>query len=289
MTQEFQNADLKGLYRGFADFTGGQIHYRSAGDPATRPLIMLHGSPGSSFSLTPSILVLATTRRVIAPDHPGNGDSTPLGLDAPTIPDFALAHLQALDALGIPSFDLYGYHTGASVAVELAEMAGDRVNRVILDGVSMFSPEDRERLSRHDHAPEIRPGLDGDHFTRVATMVRDAHVFWPWWNRTSPGLRQRGLPSPDFYHGEVVEVLKALSSYHLTYRASLTYDKRAALARLNRPCLLVAADNDQNRPYLEKVGNLVPHASAKVIPGLDTQNQIAATAEIFDAFLSATE
>lgn len=292
MSTSFTNEQLRRIRRGFIDRADGQTHYRCCG-PALQtgsdqpPLVMLHGSPGSSFSLVPTMLHLGENRPVIAPDHPGNGDSTPLATSDPTIPDFAAAHIEALDGIGLEQFDLYGYHTGASIAIQIAARWPQRVRRLILDGPSLFSAEERERLFAQDHAPAIALSMDGSHLTTAFAMVRDAHLFWPWWNRSVDGIRQRGLPSPDFLHGEVLEVLKALASYHLTYRSALSFDKKSLLADLSQPVLVTAGPRDQNIRALHPIAALIPGALAVEIPGLDTEADISASAARFEMFLAA--
>jgi pimeloyl-ACP methyl ester carboxylesterase len=72
---------------------------------------MLHASPGSSKQLETAMLALATNRRVIAPDTPGNGDTPPLPGGPPTIYTLAAALLDFLDSMGLDQADLYGSHT----------------------------------------------------------------------------------------------------------------------------------------------------------------------------------
>ena len=105
---------------------------RTAGAVAT-PLVMLHASPGSAKQLEGLIAPLAAHRRVVALDTRGNGDSTPLPIDSPTIHDFAAATIEALDALDLGRCDLYGTHTGASIAMEVALAQPQRVRRLVLD------------------------------------------------------------------------------------------------------------------------------------------------------------
>ena len=54
------------ISRGFVDIAEGQAHYRACGAKGLPVLVMFHGSPGSSFSLTPLMRHLGKRRRVIA-------------------------------------------------------------------------------------------------------------------------------------------------------------------------------------------------------------------------------
>ena len=82
------------IFRRFVDIPGGQVHYRTAGeDKGGTPLVMFHASPSSSKLLTPLIARFGRTRRVIAPDTMGNGDSSaPPKTDNPEIDDFVDWH-----------------------------------------------------------------------------------------------------------------------------------------------------------------------------------------------------
>ena len=59
------------MKRGFVDVPDGQAHYRALGDPARPALVMLHGSPGSGYSLMPLARHLARGRHVVAIDTLG--------------------------------------------------------------------------------------------------------------------------------------------------------------------------------------------------------------------------
>ena len=67
------------IRRRFFDLAAGQLHLRCADGPSDRPkLVALHQASGSSKALEPVIGAFAQTRPVVAPDLPGNGDSSPL-------------------------------------------------------------------------------------------------------------------------------------------------------------------------------------------------------------------
>jgi pimeloyl-ACP methyl ester carboxylesterase/membrane protein DedA with SNARE-associated domain len=96
-------------------------------DGASRlPVVLLHGSPGHSrdfFALAPA---LAGQRRLIVPDLPGFGQSTR------DIPDYSLrAHarytLELMDKLNLARVHLVGFSMGGGVALNLAELAPERV------------------------------------------------------------------------------------------------------------------------------------------------------------------
>ena len=207
--------------RGFVDVEGWQAHYRELGNASLPKLVMFHGSPGSGFSLVPLMRALAKDRHVLAIDSRGNGDSTAFEQETPTIAEYANAHLGVLNALGLERFDVYGYHTGTAICTELSIGHVERINKVILDGVSVFSPDESSELFANDHAPDIPITAEGTQLFQAWNMVRDAHLFWPWWDRGQKNIRDLGLPDANYLHGETIEVLKSCGTYYQSYRAAL--------------------------------------------------------------------
>ncbi|HUP22447.1 MAG TPA: alpha/beta fold hydrolase [Thermoanaerobaculia bacterium] len=97
----------------------------SAAD-ALRPVLLLHGSPGSADDFRTLGPALARDRRVIAPDLPGFGASER------AVPDYSvLAHagyaLQLLEKLDIERCHVLGFSMGGGVALELWGLAPERV------------------------------------------------------------------------------------------------------------------------------------------------------------------
>jgi len=95
------------------------------------PVVLLHGSPGSRRDLGRVAAGLRPRHRTILPDLPGFGDSER------DVPDYSIrAHaryvLQLLDELGIERFHVVGFSMGGGVALNLAELAPERVASVVL-------------------------------------------------------------------------------------------------------------------------------------------------------------
>ena len=161
--------------RGFVDLPHGQVHVRSAGDGG-RTLVMLHTNPTSSVDLVPLMSRLAADRAVLAPDTPGLGDSDPLPLEQPTIADYAVAVSSAVEALGLGEFDLYGCHTGANIAVEIALARPERVGRLVIDGTAMYSEQMKADLLAH-YVPGIAPDLEGRQLLWAWHFMRAQHLY----------------------------------------------------------------------------------------------------------------
>lgn len=242
------------IRRGFVDLPHGQTHYRMAGTTG-ESLLIIHASPGSSRQQVRLIEDFAGGARVFAPDTPGNGDSEPLGPDEPTIVDLAQAVRGFMDAAGIERARVYGSHTGASIATELAIMAPDRVSHLVLDGLSAMSDEDLADVLANYAFPFV-PDLDGAYLIRLFQFCRDQYLFFPWYKRTRAGRRDGGLGSAEDLHAWITEVMKASQTYHLNYRAAFKWQPAPRLPLVQCPTLLMAAIND---PLFDHSRDAAPH------------------------------
>jgi pimeloyl-ACP methyl ester carboxylesterase len=270
--------------RGFVTVAGGQVHYREAGGGRALPLVLLHPSPGSGKMLTPLLREMAASRRTIALDTRGNGDSTPLDLPDPGMADFAAATLEALDALGIATFDLFGSHTGASIAMETAILAPGRVRRLVIDSMGLWSPQRRDAYLAQN-SPVVEPDLMGSQFNWAFNYCRDQYLFWPWYERTAAARRAGGLPEPQVLHDFAVEVLKALGSYHHSYRAAARHPKRDRLPLIDVPTLVTSSPTDMLMQFVDEVASLVPGAQRAVVADPETEAGAAIAAKVYAAFL----
>jgi pimeloyl-ACP methyl ester carboxylesterase len=247
---------------------------------------MFHPSPGSSRMLEPLIAAFGATRRVIAPDTLGNGDSAAPTGDSPALDVFVDAHIAAIDALGLTRVDLYGGHTGGNIAAEIAIRRPGLVNRLILDGMSLYADAERDDMLRH-YAPAVVPAADGSHLLWIWNFVRDGYLFWPWYRRDAANRRDIGLPSPDALHDKFVEVVKAARTYHLSYRAAIGYRKETRLPLVAVPTLLACARNDMLLRYMDGVAALMPKATRTITPGIATPDDLAETVARMVAFLDS--
>lgn len=270
------SSPLPDIDRAFLRLAEGLVHYRCAGDPAsaTRPLYMAHAGPGSSLQLAPLAAELARRRRVIAPDMLGNGDScAPARLDT-DIAYYADCALRVIDALGLGRVDFYGSHTGAMIGVELARRHPDRVGKLVLDGAVLMEASERARMLEH-YAPPMRPDAHGGQFGWAYQFCRDMFLFYPYFDRDAGHRTGNGVPPPEVLHPFVVDVLKALTTYHCAYRAAWSYDMAEALAASRHEMLLVCSANDPTHGDLPKAAALRPDAAMTLFPPGTTPAQSA--------------
>lgn len=276
------------IKRGFSDLSHGQTHYRYAG--SGEPILALHASPGSSRQLTGLIGALATVGKVYAPDTPGNGDSTPLFEREPLIPELAEAVLRFMDVMELAKVRLYGSHTGAAIAAELAILAPERISHVVLDGVSWLTPEELQDILANYAFPFV-PDVDGAYLIRMFQFCRDQYMFFPWYKRTREHRRDNGLGSAADLHAWVTEVMKANETYHLNYRAAFKWDARDRLPLVKVPALLSAGENDPLFDITRELASAVTGGRFVGLPRFDApdfalERKAAITAFFSDIALS---
>lgn len=136
------------------DLAGGRMHYLRAG--SGRPLILLHGLMGYSFSWRFTIPAIARHATVFAIDNLGAGFSVaPNGMDC-SMRCSAQRVLQFVAAMGIEDYDLLGTSHGGAVAMLTAAISADnkdrRLRRLIL--VAPVNPWSR-------HGRRLAPFLGG--------------------------------------------------------------------------------------------------------------------------------
>lgn len=246
------------------------MHYREAGEGALdgAPLLVIHASPGSSRQQLGLVADFAPHTRVIAPDTPGNGDSEPLGPEELTVPDMAAAYLAFLDAMGLERVHVYGSHTGAAIAAELAIMAPARVAGVVLDGISVMAPDELADIMEH-YAHPFTPDLEGTYLQRIFQFCRDQYLFFPWYKRDRAHQRIGGLPHPDDLYAWVLEVLKGARTYHRNYRAAFQWDALGRMPLVSVPALVVAADNDPLVAGTHQAAHALPKPAYAQLPRFD--------------------
>src|SRR5689334_18746703 len=91
---------------------GARVRVWSAG--SGRPLVFLHGFEGHPGE-TPFLQGLAESRRVIAPEHPGFGESDG-SEQVESVLDVVLHLRQLLEALGVERADFVGHSLGGMFA-----------------------------------------------------------------------------------------------------------------------------------------------------------------------------
>src|SRR5215218_1540833 len=154
------------------------IAHQELGSPDAPVLVLVHGLGASGRVLERVAPLLAARFRVIVPDLPGFGET---GGEHTTIEGMARAVLEVVDA---EEFVAAGHSMGGLVAVALAELAPDRVTRLVL--VNAPPTYESRKAARGANERILRLPLLGPLAWRTAS---DARV------RASEAVRQASGPS----------------------------------------------------------------------------------------------
>jgi pimeloyl-ACP methyl ester carboxylesterase len=252
--------------RAFVRLTEGLVHYRhaGAGSPGV-PVYLAHAGPGSSRGFAPLLGEIGETRWAIAPDMLGNGDSAPPVREDTDIAYYADCVVRVMDALGIEQIDFYGSHTGAMIGMELSQHHGDRVRKMVLDGVMLLDAAGRDYMVTN-YAPKIVPDEYGGHMTWAYQFCRDMMLFYPYFERDSEHRTTNGVPDPATLHLMVTDVIKALTTYHCAYGAAFSYDAETALAKVTHTTLLTCGLRDPLHVDLPRAAAILPTAENHLYP-----------------------
>jgi pimeloyl-ACP methyl ester carboxylesterase len=110
-----------------ASADGFDVRYMDDGEGP--PLVCFHGAGGLRLSRGHELL--ARTRRVIAFEAPGFGESAANGRSG-SLRDLAATMLAAIDAVGLERFALWGTSFGGKLALWLAVDAPERLEALVL-------------------------------------------------------------------------------------------------------------------------------------------------------------
>ncbi len=229
------------ISRHIATVGSRQVHYRRAGDGP--PVMLLHQSPTSSREYVPLITELAKDFTVFSPDTPGNGLSDPLPIETVTMSDLADAVAGLLDELGIEKIPVYGFHTGALCALELARRHPDRIALSIVNGYIQMDDATLQDFLDHYFA-ELHVDWSGSHLAWIWARMREQYIFFPWYKK---GLEHRGnfdLPSKEHIHDAVMEILRAGDHYRGPYRSAFMFDAAEAVQQVTAPTVMMCARSD---------------------------------------------
>lgn len=254
---------------------GGTTRYWDYGDPgAGTTLVLVHGFRGDHHGLEPVVAQLHGVR-MISPDLPGFGESTPMTEAKHDIEGYARWLRAFVGALGIEGrFVLLG-HSFGSIVVSATLADATAPDAVVPDDVILVNPIGQ-------------PALEGPRgiMTRLA-------IFYYWLAAALPQrlgfglLRNRAIvrvmsitmaKTKDkdlrrWIHAQHDQYFSAFSDRDVVldaFRASVSHDVSEYAVRIPERTLLVAADKDDITPIAAqyRLQPQFPDARLVVIPGV---------------------
>ena len=248
----------------------GIIGTVEAGGGDRTPLIFLHGVGSDKSVWKPQLEHFGRTRRAVAFDYPGYGESQ-LRADA-TRDDYAAAILSAMSALGIEKAHICGLSLGGVVAIAMHAAAPERCASLILADTFAVHPQGQAIYDRSIAASHDMRGLAE---ARVGALMESQ----------DDALRQ-----------SVIETMAAIDpdAYRLGARAVWLAEQTGRTAAIRTPTLILVGNQDAITPpaLSEDLAALIPHARLDVIEGASHLANLDKPVEFnrtVDDFLSAAE
>lgn len=163
---------------GYADHTvearGIAFHYLEWGDPASPPMVLLHGLTGHAHIWDHIAPQLSEQYRLLAPDQRGHGDS---GYAASYATREFVDDLEALvEHCGIDRFVLMGLSMGGHNAMAYAVAHPEQVERLIVIDI----PPKMDRRNAPNYEQTVKLAEAGhQHFATFDDALRDARAGTP--------------------------------------------------------------------------------------------------------------
>jgi pimeloyl-ACP methyl ester carboxylesterase len=220
----------------------GQLRVEDGGRDGL-PVLFVHGLAGDRRVWTNQLEHIRLTRRAVALDLRGHGESEPAKNGDYSIQGYASDVLAVADALGIQRFVLVGHSMGGAVAGAVAGKEPDRVAGLLLDsalGDLKRMPEDQlDRWLANFSADKY----DSFREAGFGEMLSAAH----------PATREQVLATLRKTPREVVAA---------SAKGMADYDPLPALVAYHGPMLAVVTSFN-NQPY--SLQNVVPNLPAKEV------------------------
>lgn len=237
------------ISKGYVTTPFGQVHFRAAGvrRPDRTPLVLLHQTASSSAMYEHLMRRLAGDYFCFAPDTPGFGGTEAL-VERGSIARYAEVIVSALRRLEIDRCWLFGHHSGASIAVQIAHDHPALVRKLALSGPPYLTKQQIEQLV--PGVSPVRLDEDGGHLLAV-------------WKR----IRAKDPDAPiELSHREAVLNLLAGVRYPEAYDAVFAHDLAGQLTALAHETLVLAGAHDTIRASAEPASRLLSHGTLRLFP-----------------------
>lgn len=231
-------------------------HFIARGAPKAgrSPIIFLHGIGGNADTWIRQLDHFGRDQHVIAWDAPGYGQSSALAtFDWANVCD---ALIRLLDHLGAPTAILVGHSMGGMTAQEFAARHPSRLKALVLSATSPAFGSSDGKFQKEFIAKRLGPLDAGQSMAElgaslVAGMIGD--------NPDPAGM--------DIARAAMAAV--PAQTYRDALHCLVTFDRRADLAAIATPTLVIAGEKDPNAPAsgMERMAAKIPGATFRMIPG----------------------
>jgi proline iminopeptidase len=189
---------------------GHRIHWEVSGNPEGKPVVFLHGGPGSGCVPMQRRLFDPAAYRIVLFDQRGCGRSTPsvrepdTGLAANTTWHL-VADMETLRVhLDVERWQLFGGSWGATLAMAYAQAFPERVSEVVLRGVFLLRERELDWMYRGG-AGNLFP----EAWAQFASLVPDGDVLTGYHrlvNDADPAVRAKAAAAWSNWEGATVSL-----------------------------------------------------------------------------------
>ncbi len=228
------------------DIGDAEIHYESHGDGP--PLMLVPGLGGSGTFWRGQVDAFAAHFRVVTHDHRGTGLSTHSRI-AYSVDQMAADALKLMDALGIESAHYAGHSTGGAMGQIIAQDAGHRLKSLVLSAT--WAGQDAYFRRCFEMRKLVLQTCGVLEYARTSSLA----LLPPWWIFENDAELDRQNQAQADDHPPV-EVLASRID------AIMAFDRRARMADISVPCLVIVARDDAVTPaYMsEELASGIPGA-----------------------------
>ncbi len=208
------------------------LHVTLGGNPRGRPVLIVHGGPGSGSRVSPNLFDLSRYRAVWI-DQRASGQSRPRGSVRRNCTQLLVRDIEAVrQALGIARWIVYGGSWGSALALAYAAAHPDRVDGLLLRSLYLTSAQETNRFFgwSRTKAPQAwralnkaaGRGLVSKLFQRCATvfqkgtLVRQQQLAVAWNNYERQLLVRKGCRARQLH-------VKAMRALVFKYRVQAHY------------------------------------------------------------------
>jgi len=249
----------------------GCIGFAEAGGGDAVPIVFLHGVGSDKSVWRPQLEHFCTSRRALAFDYPGYGESDFVA--GATRDDFAAAILAAMDALAVERAHVCGLSLGGVIAIAMHAKAPERCASLILADTFAVHPDGEAICGRSTEASR----------TMGMRALAEGRIDLLLGSDASAKLR-----------AESVETMAAIDpvAYRIGAHAVWLADQRDRAQAISVPTLVLCGTEDRITPpaLSEELATLVPDAQLELIERaghLSNAEQPVAFNSAIDQFLSA--
>ena len=235
------------MLKSYAELADGQLHYRHSGDPDAPCWLLLHRTAASS-AMYENLMAAMPEAYCIAPDTPGFGASfDPSG--APSLTNYAQWLEEFLAVLNIERCRVFGHHTGANIAIELAHRLPGRIEGLALMGVTYMTPEERAQfkpLFQETFAPDGKADYLEPNWAWVAQLA----------------VTEEGK---ECLHQEFLDTTRAYEGRVQAFNAVWEQDVPTRVGNLDLPKLFMCAEDEMLHKYHQRLVAELPGAQHATI------------------------